>query len=353
MEQELFEKYLNGVCSDAEAFRVEDWLHKADKTAVDAFFLNIWNADVPEIPNDQHILLINKLSALTGLPKARTIPMWKGFVHLKYYAAVCLVLLASVVLFRISHPDKMDRVLQKKEMAEEKVQAVNSVSIYNDQDTAKNIRLEDGTTVILFKNSGLRYQLSPEKDRRSVVLTGKAIFNVAKDIRRPFTVFSNDIRTTALGTEFFVHAAKDGSTVKVKLFSGKVLISTTKKLGNWRHDIILLPGTQLRYKVAASVVVSRFVPGKETGNPVLTGVENINESRIVFNNALLPDVMKRLCLLYHIHIHYKASDIDRINFTGVIERSDHIESILNIIAKMNRLEIEPVPNGFEVSRPVH
>ena len=81
------------------------------------------------------------------------------------------------------------------------------------------IKLPDGSQVVLNENSNLTYQ---EKDgKRMVTLKGEAWFDVKKDTNRPFIVKASRINISVLGTKFNVSAYKN-ETIDVVLESGKV-----------------------------------------------------------------------------------------------------------------------------------
>lgn len=85
----------------------------------------------------------------------------------------------------------------------------------NTTDTPQQLVLQDGSELKLFGNSMISYYEPFIDNKRNITLIGKADFKVAKDKTKPFTVFSGDISTTALGTRFTVTAfKKDKSKVE-------------------------------------------------------------------------------------------------------------------------------------------
>lgn len=70
------------------------------------------------------------------------------------------------------------------------------------------LQLDDGTRVSL--NAGSRLSVEyDEKARRIRLDSGEALFEVAKDLRRPFIVAAGDDRITALATSFVVRRDAD------------------------------------------------------------------------------------------------------------------------------------------------
>lgn len=81
--------------------------------------------------------------------------------------------------------------------------------------------LTDGSRVILNTDSEVRIQFTADK-RRLYLLRGQAFFDVAHDADRPFIVYANGQRVTALGTQFDVRITE--KDVQVILLEGKVKI---------------------------------------------------------------------------------------------------------------------------------
>jgi transmembrane sensor len=93
--------------------------------------------------------------------------------------------------------------------------AVRNSHIYStDIGERRSITLADGSTVDLNARSRIRVSFSGSE--RAVELTeGQALFEVAKDPARPFTVHSGTAIVRAVGTQFTVYKKKSGTTVTV------------------------------------------------------------------------------------------------------------------------------------------
>jgi transmembrane sensor len=85
------------------------------------------------------------------------------------------------------------------------------------------LTLPDGSTVRLNARSTLRVQFS-RSERNVELLQGQALFQVAKDTQRPFTVTSDSTRVRAVGTEFDVHRKR--SSVVVTVVEGRVQVGS-------------------------------------------------------------------------------------------------------------------------------
>lgn len=104
--------------------------------------------------------------------------------------------------------------------------AVQYLEKVNKRGIRSTFQLPDGTIVQMNANSKLRYPSTfDDQGKRDVELEGEAFFEVAHDESKPFTVHSNGLNTTALGTSFNVRSYGN-SPVSIALVTGKVKVST-------------------------------------------------------------------------------------------------------------------------------
>src|SRR6202012_2093236 len=91
----------------------------------------------------------------------------------------------------------------------------------NESTDNKDLRLPDGSAVLVSPHSSVRYAARPVGSV-DVFLSGKAQFTVTAKPNRPFRVYTRELVTTVLGTRFVV---SDGENAKVTVLSGKVSVS--------------------------------------------------------------------------------------------------------------------------------
>lgn len=109
------------------------------------------------------------------------------------------------------------------------------------------VTLRDGSVLEL--NAASRLEVRFSEQRRSVqLLTGQAVFRVAKDSLRPFVVRAANRDIVAVGTEFDVRL--DARSVQVTLLEGKVNVERSDGPGPAQQS--LLPGQQLTAVLDAS-----------------------------------------------------------------------------------------------------
>ncbi|ALR29252.1 hypothetical protein ATE47_01320 [Chryseobacterium sp. IHB B 17019] len=165
------------------------------------------------------------------------------------------------------------------------------------------IKLADGSVVILSQGGKLTVEKSFPSDTREVFLEGDAIFKVAKSKEHPFIVHGNSYETKVLGTIFKV--SQSGKTFKVDLFEGKVLVFKT----GHPTPIPLAPKqTFTNYGIPeASSVIS-------TENAKTTRLSNKSAS-LTFQDCPLKEAFQVIEKTYGVTIHYPRQ-LDNIKITS-------------------------------------
>ena len=117
----------------------------------------------------------------------------------------------------------------------------------------RTVKLPDGSIVTL--NTNTRMAVAFSNGRRLIHLwRGQALFEVAHDANRPFTVEAADRQVTALGTIFEVRV--DPGRVNVVLFRGRVVVDRTPDATGGSDEArvaptILKPGQQFDVELGA------------------------------------------------------------------------------------------------------
>jgi transmembrane sensor len=78
----------------------------------------------------------------------------------------------------------------------------------------RSIVLSDGSTVALNSRSAIKIRFS-KHERTVELIQGQALFHVAKDSARPFTVSADGTRVRAVGTQFDVYRKYSGTVITV------------------------------------------------------------------------------------------------------------------------------------------
>lgn len=109
----------------------------------------------------------------------------------------------------------------------------------------QTLKLPDGTIVNMGPNSILSYPQKFSGNFRDVKLEGQAFFKVAKDTERPFTVRTNKMNVTALGTSFEVCNYEREKMIETVLLEGKVKVNLNMEHG--QKEILLNPNEMIAY----------------------------------------------------------------------------------------------------------
>jgi transmembrane sensor len=144
----------------------------------------------------------------------------------------------------------------------------------------RELTLVDGTTVHVDVKSEIEVRIT-RSERLVTLSSGRAIFDVAHDPARPFSVMTDLGRVTALGTRFEVRRSQDETMVT--LAEGVVTVSA--ELAGQTRSRRLEPGDQLS-------IVSRGEWAQRRVDPVATTSWSIG--RLVFRNERLADALEEV-----------------------------------------------------------
>ncbi len=279
--------------------------------------------------------------------------------------AACLLIVIGLSFKYFLNDKSVEHKLATVEKVNPETKKVIDRKEINIGRNSRKILLNDGSLVTLAPGSEIRFSDPFEATKRNVFLRGKADFKVAKDKTRPFTVFSGDITTTALGTEFTVTAYQKSENILVRLFEGKVVIKSSKRARlQLKENIYLFPGEEMTYNNRSAIAkVTSFKkkkelivsPDKKIDEQVSVDNPNIPlhdlGSWYMFNNQSLSQVFDQLESLYNVEIVYNRKDIQKIYFIGKFSKNDSIQHVLNQISSLNGLVSTKKNNKFYISKP--
>lgn len=333
----LLEKFIENKCSREEAELVYQYLIKNPHVIDELFSEANWET------YDSNGLIDKRRSSawFAAIQKqkntARVIAL-KGWLRV---AAAAVVLLAvSLFVYQYLNPAhkkafrQVTIMLPKPKTSENRqMRFVNSGSkpvIYN---------LTDGSRLTLYKNSIVECDQPFDSSKRDLFLHGEALFKVAKDKTRPFTVYTENFSTTALGTVFNIRAYNNNRESGVKLISGKVVV---KNLQSATDPVYMYPGDECLFRSGEKKLeLHSFKTPVPVSKPVTHYDQAVTETEeeIVFYNAPLQQVFNKIGSLYHLTIHIEAKHLENRKFTGTHLKSESPDEILNTIAGLNNLQI--------------
>ncbi|HXB33923.1 MAG TPA: FecR domain-containing protein [Puia sp.] len=158
-------------------------------------------------------------------------------------SVICLLAITGAVIW-IRQPHDSSRTQDVPKVANLLVR--QDLDRVNQTDRSQTVYLVDGTRVVLQPGSGIRHAAFLQKDKREVYLEGNAYFDVAKDARRPFYVYSGDVVVRVLGTSFKVTTNKENGDITVLVTTGKVAV--TRRTAPLPQPLILTTNQIAFYK---------------------------------------------------------------------------------------------------------
>lgn len=208
-----------------------------------------------------------------------------------------------------------------------------SGDLYSAIESSRRIELADGSIVQLDIGSEMRVALTPH-ERRIDLDRGRALFEVAHDSTRPFSVSAARSRTTALGTRFQVQ--NDADTVTVTLTEGSVAV---EGLGAREpHRERLVPGDQLRIAPERDGAWDR----RHVDSEVVT---SWSHGRLVFRGTPLSEALNEINRYSKVQVHLGEPDLGRLLVSGNFIPGDN-RSIASAIASV--LPLRPIESGNEI-----
>lgn len=190
----------------------------------------------------------------------------------------------------------------------------------------RTVALEDRTTVTLNTATKIRVLYS-RATRRIEVVDGEALFEVGKDVTRPFEVHAQQGVTTALGTQFDVRV--NGTAVEVSVLEGSVAVAADDTGKN---------GTPISVPEGKSVDYSRGGPVSALRAADSASILGWKAQRIVFNDVPLSSALREYNRYIqvpivlgspemadrHIHGVFRIGDEDA--FLGALQRGMHLKA---------------------------
>lgn len=238
---------------------------------------------------------------------------------LTQWAAAAVVIVVGLAVYFTFSPSvyKSNLAVIQQEKIEKK----------NELNHAILIHLPDGSAVKLASKSKISYPQNFEKDKRIVILSGEATFDIAKDPSRPFLVYANEVTTKVLGTRFNVKAYENKNDVVVSVEEGKVSVYKNKKTTkNELTGVILLPNQQAIFDRKTDQYNKQLIQ-----KPTI--INQNKQLSFEFNETPIEDVFRKIELAYGIDIEFDENLLNGCQVTGSFDNESLFQK-LDIITKI-------------------
>jgi transmembrane sensor len=309
---DIIGKVLAGQANEEEVSRFKAWQHSTFQNQLDFEVLRkVWEKtriqrdESTDIPFQKVLSRINNGTIYPGRKLQR-----KGFFGKYYWAAAIALLLVSffAVLRFNTHPIGTEPVATE----------VKLVQKINPPGQKSRVHLPDGSSVWLNAESTLQFPQKFDSLSRTVLLSGEAFFEVARDPKRPFMVRTGELTTTAIGTSFNIKAFEDQNFILVALASGKIKVES--KEGN-----ILLSD-------AGNCIIYDKVDQqlKAAGHDIFA-ITGWKDGVLVFREANFDTIIQELERWYGVTIHVVNKPRQEITFTGKFA-NEYLSNVLERVS---------------------
>ena len=322
---DLLEKYFAGNCNEREKAEIRSWyesfeLDQDDVSSLsederEAFKILMWNSigsHIKDAEND-NIFQLRKLWST----RFRSVIYW-----VTSSAAVLLILF--LVKYKVPSQNPVPENNEK-------------VMVTNTSNTIRKVILSDSSMVWISPKSTLTYLKVFDKQKREVTLRGEAFFEVTKDHKRPFSIYTGNIITKVWGTSFRIRSSTEDKTTQVDVVTGKVSVSVTgqkkknkvlnaaSQTNDLNAGVMLLPNQGAVYDKQ----LDHLQKNKEVKD---VSIDMWKKMSLSFNNTPINEVFAVLNKSFHVHI---SSSDEKINsdYLKADFTNENLPAIMEILEK--------------------
>ena len=192
------------------------------------------------------------------------------------------------------------------------------------------LTLPDGSTVWLNAGSKMVYSQGFGVSDRKLAFQGEGYFEVEKNDEMPFLVQTHDVNVTVVGTKFNFRNYPEDEEAVVELLEGKVALENQLKEESVRY---LSPNEKMVLHKATGEMDITSAKVKEA----TLWTENI----LLFDEDLLPDIVRKLERSYHVRIEIENEDLKQARVYGQFNQLEqNIYEVLDMLVETGRLEYQ-------------
>lgn len=190
------------------------------------------------------------------------------------------------------------------------------------------LTLPDGSTVWLNAGSKMIYSQGFGVSDRRLAFQGEGYFEVEKNDEMPFLVQTHDVNVTVVGTKFNFRNYPEDEEAVVELLEGKVALENQLKEESVRY---LSPNEKMVLHKATGEMDITSAKVKEA----TLWTENI----LLFDEDLLPDIVRELERSYHVQIEIENEDLKQTRFYGQFNQLEqNIYDVLDMLSETGKLK---------------
>ena len=320
--RELLLKYAHGAATPEERVLIDHWYEL------------LYNNSLPALKQDEldgieqeMWTYIEKEGILPGdPPQVVSINSNKRSKRSYYISAAAIVVALAVTTWALLNATPKAFSYEQSRQQNRLQESINNTS------APQQVSLSDGSYVILQPASKIAYSRF-DSISREVYLEGEAFFQVTKDPKRPFFVYTNELVTKVLGTSFDVRAFPHDNTIKVLVHTGKVTVYQRRKDENEQllarsNATIITPNQQVLFNRQQLSIIKSISAQPQAVN---TGNDKSRE-QLLFTDTPASEVFELIQQSYGITIVYDEELMSHCSFTGAFTNETFFERI-NLVCK--------------------
>lgn len=334
--QALLLRYRQGKCTVEESQKIHRWYESLNKDT--SFSLDDEERELIE----KRLLFKIKENIQTEQITENSGPVESWWKRTTWYSAVAAVFIAALTYTWYFSNKITDKVVQSEQLL---LQAPSDLLKIYDNKTGKSkqIVLEDGSRVTLDPGSRMICPDHFSGSVRNVQLIGDAFFQITKNPKKPFLVYSGKLITRVLGTSFRIKTNTKDRALEVEVVTGKVSVfendsafENTDHAAAVKHNngVILTPNQRVMYYPESRHLMTGLV-----AEPVKVEIQAKVQPKLIFNNVQLAEIIDDLEDEYGIEIVFRNDRLAKCTFTGDISEMPLYEK-LDLLCKSNEASYE-------------
>ncbi len=199
------------------------------------------------------------------------------------------------------------------------------VTRYNESGKNELVFLPDGSKVTLASGSSITYNRLFNGAKRNVSFEGKAFFDVARNPKKPFYIYTQNMIIKVLGTSFRVIADARKESVTVK--TGKVSVYLKEQDLEQSAATILEPKQVCTFSSQSKLLITEASLSNDK-----IELELERQNQYYFEDVALEKVLDKLEKMYALPIHFDK-ELFKNCFITISLENESLEEKLQIITK--------------------
>lgn len=289
-------------------------LPAGEEKALDDWYDSV-DYKVPDLSDEHRSQLEEKLwDQISRVTKNPERTLWQPMM----IAAACVLLALGLVYYTVS-----SRQQSSYRLTYIPIEVLETLSkIENNSDSSRIVYLADGSQVTLEPQASLHFPANFNSAQRVVYLNGNGFFNIAKDPKKPFLVYCDQIVTKVLGTSFTIRKSAETDQIEVAVMTGKVIVEKLAEHSAGftftNKSVVLSPNKKVTYSRDAYVTSLVAEP-----QLIQKPGASLSPDTFIFDETPLIKVIEKLENAYGVEI-----DIQNESITGCPVTADLPEASL-------------------------